>query len=194
LSAPVSSHPTPAPAPAVPQVMLPSIEIQTLQAELSLQKLSKEIIYLRNQQRESLRLRRLEIVEKKKRAQGRRESYLEEMSQLQFQLKETVERNHHLIETVELNEQKIKVMEGNHELLTEQNREYGEMIERLQRELSDSQQLCERLREEKESYEKERLEEKEQWVSEKETMRREKVFLELQLETLSKSNEKNEQR
>jgi hypothetical protein len=116
------------------------------------------------------------------------------MSQLQFQLKEALEVNRHLKETVELTEQKLRLFEEENNLLTRQNKECQEMIEKTDREWNESQQLCRRLREEKEAIDRDRAEEKEQWSVERETSRREKVFLELQIETLTKSNEKNEER
>jgi hypothetical protein len=60
--------------------VLPSMEIEALQAELALQKLSREIVFLRNQQRESIHQRRAEVMEKKKRADNRRKSYTEELA------------------------------------------------------------------------------------------------------------------
>ncbi|CAE7564746.1 unnamed protein product, partial [Symbiodinium microadriaticum] len=61
---------------------VPLIEIEALQAELALQKLSKEIVFLRNRQRESLQQRRKEVFEKKKRADERRKAHAEELINL----------------------------------------------------------------------------------------------------------------
>ena len=58
---------------------LPSLEIEALQAELALEKLSKEIVFLRNQQRESLIQRRKEVLQKKQRAEERRKAHAQEV-------------------------------------------------------------------------------------------------------------------
>lgn len=180
----------------VPQSLpvLPSIEIQTLQAELSLQKLSKEVVHLRNQQRESLKARRLEVLEKKKRAQARRESYLQEMNQLQSQLREALNLNERYRETIEINQQTITILEGKVELLSNQNKDLNDQVLSLQNELAESRNIFQHLQGEKAREEENHQSEKVKWMNERETLRKEKMSCELQIEVLTKSNEKSEER
>jgi hypothetical protein len=182
------------PQQAASVVLLPSVEIQTLQAELSLQKLSKEIVHLRNQQRESLRARRLEVLNKKKRAQARRESYLQEMNELQKQLKEAYETNQMLTENLQRKEQQVIRIEQNVELLSGQNQEMNDLILSLQKDLREEKEKEKELQQKNEEIEKLRKDEKEKWFHEKEILKNQKISSELQIEVLTKSNEKNEQR
>jgi myosin heavy subunit len=189
-----TNQPNGAVAAATAPVLLPSVEIQTLQAELSLQKLSKEIVHLRNQQRESLRARRMEVLDKKKRAQARRESYLREMSELQKQLRESHETKQKLEENLQMKDQKLTIVETNSELLSGQNQEMNELIQNLQKEIAEARKSYKELQEKNEEIEKVKRDEKERWNAEKEVLRNQKLSCELQIEVLTRSNEKNEQR
>lgn len=175
-------------------VLLPSIEIQTLQAELSLQKLSKEVIYLRNQQRESLKARRFEVLEKKKRAQERRESYLKEMSQLQTQLHEATEINRQQEDTIKIHSQTITILEGKIELMSKHNKELNESVLELQSELAEYQMKYQELQDVKAKENELFKLEKDKWLADREVLNKEKMSYELQIEVLTKSNEKSEQR
>lgn len=59
--------------------LIPSLGIDSLQTELYLDKLSKEIVFMRNQQRNTLRERRMLMVEKKQRAEDRRKKYNQDL-------------------------------------------------------------------------------------------------------------------
>jgi hypothetical protein len=62
---------------------LPTMELQSLQAEMSLQHLSEEVIQLRNKQRALLKERWNQVKEKKARAGERRNKYHTELNELQ---------------------------------------------------------------------------------------------------------------
>ena len=63
--------------------LIPSVQLQALEAELSLQQLSEEVIQLRNKQRAALKDRWNKVKEKKKRAEERRMKHVSELNQLQ---------------------------------------------------------------------------------------------------------------
>jgi hypothetical protein len=58
---------------------LPSLAVQSLEAERAMEKLSKEIVYLRNQQRIALKDRRVEARNKKLRAEERRRKHQQDL-------------------------------------------------------------------------------------------------------------------
>lgn len=64
------------------QQMVPSMDMQTLQAEMSLQKLSEEVIQLRNKQRSLLKERWVQVRDKKSRAEARRQQHIQEIEEL----------------------------------------------------------------------------------------------------------------
>jgi hypothetical protein len=64
------------------QQIVPSIDMQALQAELSLQKLSEEVIQLRNKQRSLLKERWVQVRDKKSRAEARRQQHMMEVEEL----------------------------------------------------------------------------------------------------------------
>lgn len=66
--------------------IIPNPSIQSIQAELALEDIGKEVIRLRNQQREVLNLRRKQTVEKKARAEARRAQYVQELEKYQSEL------------------------------------------------------------------------------------------------------------
>jgi hypothetical protein len=71
---------------------LPSIDIHSLQAEIALEKIGKEVIRLRNQQRILLHERRLVAKEKKIRADTRRAKYEYEFNEMRKRVVENKEK------------------------------------------------------------------------------------------------------
>ena len=62
--------------------LIPSLGLQAIQAELSLQQLSEEVIQLRNKQRNLLKERWQQVKEKKARAETRRQQHMSELNDL----------------------------------------------------------------------------------------------------------------
>jgi hypothetical protein len=62
--------------------LIPSLGLQAIQAELSLQQLSEEVIQLRNKQRNLLKERWQQVKEKKSRAEARRQQHMSELNDL----------------------------------------------------------------------------------------------------------------
>jgi hypothetical protein len=80
------------PLPPPPQIQLPSIDINSLQAEIALEEIGKEVIRLRNQQRILLHERRLIAKEKKIRADTRRAKYEYEFNEMRKKIVESEEK------------------------------------------------------------------------------------------------------
>jgi len=73
------------------QIQLPSVAMVPLQAEIALEQISKEVVRLRNQQRNLLQDRRQAAREKKQRAESRRAQHLMELRELQARLAQSVD-------------------------------------------------------------------------------------------------------
>ena len=71
---------------------LPGVDFVSLQAEIALEEISKEVVRLRNQQRNLLQERRHIAREKKTRAESRRAQYEVELRELKRKLSESEER------------------------------------------------------------------------------------------------------
>jgi hypothetical protein len=82
--------------PPPPQIKLPSIDIHSLQAEIALEEIGKEVIRLRNQQRILLHERRLIAKEKKIRADTRRAKYEYEFNEMRKKIVENEEKYNEL--------------------------------------------------------------------------------------------------
>lgn len=173
---------------------LPSVEIEALQAELALQKLSREIVLLRNQQRVSIQQRRAEMVEKRERADRRRQSYMDKLQQSQERVSELnaeVDRlnsaNHTLTLTIKsIEESKLLSDNRLEDFLTTINDQRADIsglrlkISELEIKLTESRQDC---------AEKEKC-----WTNEKATLEREKYRLGNEVAMLSKHIEDAEKR
>ena len=70
----------------VQQIQLPSVAMVPMQAEIALEQISKEVVRLRNQQRNLLQDRRQAAREKKQRAESRRAQHLMELRDLHARL------------------------------------------------------------------------------------------------------------
>lgn len=174
--------------------ILPSLAIQSLEAENAMEKLSKEIVYLRNQQRIALKNRRVEALAKKRRAEERRKKHQEdlttahqEVTTLQLE-KRTLEDKVRVLELSLLSAEESKTLisgtlDANKEVLLEQK----QAIEKLQAQLTSGEEL---LSEREAEWNKKEVD----LIAQNETMRVALVKAELHVAVLVKSNEAAEER
>lgn len=173
---------------------LPSLAMQSLEAERAMEKLSKEIVHLRNQQRLALRDRRVEAVRKKTRAEERRQQHQRALVEAQHQAEVLGSREKSLMQRVEILEQatmgaeetrdlSMKTLKSTQEVVEQQK----EMIERLLKEVSE----LETRAAEKED---ERIERESVVEREKKELRARLVTAELHVQVMARSNEAAEER
>ena len=127
---------------------LPSLQAQSIQAELALDDISREVIRLRNQQRAVLKERRVVAKEKKQRADERRQQYNDQIVHLSGSAKEAeallyTEKNRVSLLEKELAGSKVKLG-----LLEDSLERYSKQIESLNSYLADKDAAIARLNEE----------------------------------------------
>ena len=91
--------------------IVPSLDIQSFQAEQALEVLGREVVRLRNQQREVLRVRRQQAKDKKMRAESRRQAYVNELAESRRTASEFALKNDVLSNQVLALESTIKSLE-----------------------------------------------------------------------------------
>ena len=187
-------QPPPPPQQEIPAHVLPSLAIQSLAAENAMEKLSKEIVYLRNQQRIALKDRRLEALAKKKRAEERRQQHKQdlfgarqEVATLQVE-KETLEEKVRVLELTVLGAEESKALmsealKANQVVLGEQQ----QAMEQMRTEISSGAELLSRR-------EAEWTVKEADLAAKMEAMRAALVKAELHVSVMAKSNEAAEER
>lgn len=91
------------------ELRLPGLNIASFQAEIALEEISKEVVRLRNQQRNLLQERRQIAREKKLRAESRRAQYDLELRDLKQKLKVSEERNESLTSQIDRIQKNLEV-------------------------------------------------------------------------------------
>ena len=187
-------QPPPPPQQEIPAHVLPSLAIQSLAAENAMEKLSKEIVYLRNQQRIALKDRRLEALAKKKRAEERRQQHKQdlfgarqEVATLQVE-KETLEEKVRVLELTVLGAEESKALMS--EALKANQVGLGEQqqaMEQMRTEISSGAELLSRR-------EAEWTVKEADLAAKMEAMRAALVKAELHVSVMAKSNEAAEER
>ena len=178
----------------VPQHVFPSLAMQSLEAENAMDKLSKEILYLRNQQRVALKQRRIEARNKKLRADERRRKYQEDLANALHDAAELKIEKKQLEEKISVLELTLKgaeeskaliadALEKNAGVLEEQN----EKIRELETRIEDKDKL---LSEKEDDW----LQIKAEMNSDMESLRKALVKAELHVSVMIKSNEATEER
>lgn len=124
---------------------LPSMELQTLQAELSLQKLSEEVIQLRNKQRSLLKERWNQVKEKKARAEERRAQHQKELNELRQRVSQVERQNEDLTVLNNNLTANIKSSENSIELLKSANDRSIRAIELKEEELTGANKKIDEL-------------------------------------------------
>ena len=151
----------------VAQQHLPSLQAQSIQAELALDDISREVVRLRNQQRAMLKERRGAAREKKQRADSRRQQYNDQIVQLSSKTKEVenalyAERSRASLLERELSacQLKIALLEDNNERLSKQAESLGSFLAdkdaALARLKADNEALSQQPRAAAASFEQER--------------------------------------
>ena len=175
-------------------IQLPAITNVSLQAELALDSISKEIVRLRNQQRNVLSQRRQTARDKKLRAESRRALYQVELNELRQSLKAQTVLSEQLSHRVEVLQRSLDATE-NKSLLLQSDCEFKNVqIEELNLQLS---QLNDNLNELKSSKEdaKTKLQHRiDQLLNEKKIMREEVSRSLMMSDVVQKSLDINEAR
>jgi hypothetical protein len=172
----------------------PSLAAQSLEAESAMEKLSKEIVYLRNQQRLALKDRREEARNKKLRAEERRKQHNKQLEDATLQVTTLQIEKKNLEEKVGIIETTLMGAEEARALLTSALDANKVVLESQKQELQASQEQVtrgEELLAQKEAvWAKERAE----LVEKLEAQRTRLVSAELHVSLMAKSNEAAEER
>eukprot|EP01041_Mallomonas_annulata_P004252 gene4252-8455_t len=165
-------------------IHIPTADMQSIQAELALQELGKEVIRLRNQQREVLRQRRLQTREKKLRAEDRRAKYMTDFQDMtikfnliNIQNQELVDCNKALQSQIEALQETKTILQNSLEISNKTINEQHEKITQLYSNIED----IKHSNEEKDVILKES---EEKWTSEKIVLREKITKLDFQLEVI----------
>jgi hypothetical protein len=105
---------------AGPSVQLPSLSTQSLQAELAIDEISKEVIRLRNKQKALLKERQAMAKEKKLRAEQRRQQYLNTLNEHNKQLQQAEAETETLKSEQQLLQSQFNRVSSNRDTLEQQ--------------------------------------------------------------------------
>jgi chromosome segregation ATPase len=178
-----------------PQIsQLVQSDSQALQAELALQEISKEVVRLRNQQRNLLQERRRIAREKKLRAEARRAHYQVELKALRDRATEAEAENFSLKETVESLQRDLEISENNRSFLKSSINFLESTIKDLNDNINERQLEIESLRSKIIEDEALTKEVEKSWSTERTILKEEILRCKLQAELAMKNVDENNAR
>jgi hypothetical protein len=180
--------------PVETQQQLPSLGLQALQAELSLQKLSEEVIQLRNKQRNLLKERWQQVKEKKSRADVRRQQHLNELAELRQKSIDMASENQQLRAHNESLEAALKAAQGLAEVHVTSSNRLMAALDTKDKENAAIMNLIKESEAKIAKLELEALERNQELVATKDQMKSEISRRDVDIQILIKTNEANDAR
>ena len=173
---------------------IPIVEMKSIQAELALQELGQEVVRIRNQQREVLRQRRIQLSEKKKRAHDRRMQYLSELQQFTQKCEMVSKENKELKDHIHILNTQIQSLKETKELFQSTSLTMDETIQQQKIEIdslkSEFEKTANDLEKSKHFFEKSELE----WKAEKSVLKETISKKTFQIEVIQAATEAMEAR
>jgi hypothetical protein len=173
---------------------MPSIQLPTVQAELALDEISKEVLRLRNQQRTMLKERKQNAKSSKQRAEDRRLQYNEEMKNLKKIAQESTLTVTNMQEKIDGLEKQILSEQNTKQYLKETITSLTSNINVLEEKNENSQQEIQDFKSEIITIKKEWKSSEKEWLGDKRNLENSCQRAELLVSVMQKSTEENEAR